>query len=97
MKPDLNHIIRTAIQAAAYQAGVTGGPENFDIEIMPYLIEKTEWILELQQLDDVLPEPKPWITDRTLADPNNITRECIFEALFCIDEEHWQEVYSVRT
>ena len=97
MKPDLNHIIRTAIQAAAYQAGVTGGPENFDIEIMPYLMEKTQKILEAQELNDVLPKPKSWITDRTLGDPNNITRECIFEGLFCIDEEHWQEVYSVRT
>ena len=97
MKPKLNHIIRTAIQAAAYQAGVSGGPEKFDVEALPYLIEKTQQILEDQQLNNVLPRPKSWQTDRTLADPTNITRECIFEGLFCIDEEHWQEFYSVRT
>ena len=94
MKPQIAQIIRTAIQAAAYQAGIAGGPEKFDVEFVPYLMEKTQKLLEAQELNDVLPRPKPWQTDRTLADPTNITRECIFEGLFCIDEEHWQEVYG---
>ena len=96
MKPHLETIIRTAIRAAAFEAGITGDPEKFDVEAIPYLIRKTEQILRLQELDEFLLHfpPQPWETDTLFADPANITPNCIFRGLFCIDEDHWREEYS---
>jgi len=75
-------IIRTAVRAAAFDAGVGADPANFDINIMPYMIERTERILRETQM---------W---GFLVDHGDMNAEYIFWNLFHMDAEEWTELYG---
>ena len=75
-------IIRTAVRAAAFDAGVSADPAEFDINILPYMIERTERILRETQM---------W---GFLVDHGDMNAEYIFANLFNMDSEEWTELYG---
>mgnify|MGYP001300719548 CR=1 FL=1 len=75
-------IIRTAVRAAAFDAGVSADPAEFDINMMPYMIERTELILRDTQM---------W---GFLVDHGDMNAEYIFDNLFNMDAAEWTELYG---